>query len=199
MRADPHPTDPPGDPPSADPPADPLPTDPPGDPAAGGASVVPDVAAEGLPVDPPGDPPPADPPADPPDPTVHPSVLARLERLDDAIGKANEQAERAQRYADAQATIARRNMLRRAGGIHALSDEQLLDLAPEVDPSTVEGRAALDRFVAENPGLFPRDNTPRQLNPTEFAATDAAKNAAAFFGGVEAASQAYGRWMGSGE
>ncbi len=79
---------------------------------------------------------------------------AKLADVDAQAAQYQEQIEH-QKVLNARAiNQSRVEHLRQIGISEMFTDQQVLSLAPKADPTTVEGRAELDRFRSENAGLF---------------------------------------------
>ena len=110
-------------------------------------------------------PPPAPPVQAKTKPTGTADAVARLEALEKSLNAKLEavdsQAATYQAQIEKQAVLNSRAVaqsrvehLRQIGISDVFTDQQILSLSPEADPSTVEGKAALDSFRTKNEGLF---------------------------------------------
>ena len=91
-------------------------------------------------------------------------LRARAEAEREKLASLGEEyAERLRREQDRDRVAA----LRKMGAIAALTDEQLLRLAPAVDAEAVGGRAALDEWRSANPDLFVIESAPSMPSADE--------------------------------
>ena len=99
-------------------------------------------------------------PEPPPKPKGKDPVGARVDALQAQLESEVEamQVARAEmeHIAQSRRDESRLQYLRTAGAIGSLSDENVLALAPDHDPSSAEGRALLDKWREANGGLFDR-------------------------------------------
>ena len=103
------------------------------------------------------------------------------QRMEDALSALDKERERLQGLTDRYISRERLEYLRDIGVMDQLRDSQVLALAPGADPSTPEGRAALDDFRAQNAGLFKQRADAEKVDPRKFAA-DAPKSKYGTFG-----------------
>lgn len=95
-----------------------------------------------------------------PTPQQSPELLAELERVKARLASLDTIEARAR----ADLLEARASHIRGMGLALQLRDEDLLKLAPDADPRTPEGRAAIESWRQSNPGLFrPRGPSPEQV------------------------------------
>ena len=92
------------------------------------------------------------------------------QRMESALESLNKERERLQGLTDRHISRERLIYLRDIGVMDQLKDSQVLALAPGADPSTPEGRAALDDFRAHNSGLFKQRANAERIDPKKFAA-----------------------------
>jgi len=103
------------------------------------------------------------------------------QRMEDALASLDRERERLQSLTDRHISRERLQYLRDIGVMDQLKDSQVLALAPGADPSTPEGRAALDDFRAHNSGLFKQRADAQKVDPRKFA-QDAPKSTHGTFG-----------------
>ena len=77
-----------------------------------------------------------------------------LEAMRAELEEARKVRAQLQGMAEREASKARLSYLRRTGAVEALSDDNLMALAPVVDVETDEGRAEIEKWRAANAGLF---------------------------------------------
>lgn len=151
-------TEPAAAPPAPDPAPTPTPT-----PLAASAPPAATAVQASLPL-------PAAPPAQerlqaPPDPVAD-ARPDEASQLADQLRSELEAAQRSREALDAREARAaakeRVAYLRRMGAVDNLSDDNLLALAPAVDPTTQDGRDALQAWTDQNMGLF-NQRTPTQV------------------------------------